>query len=186
MPPAPQLGDLSVEVLLAALASTRPLPLALERELRRRQRARDEKVGIDLNPLHRFDDSGLLLQRARHLSLALWRLQERLSRPATSIDTLQWRLQGPIGPLAIADGLVRAALNQEPLPGEPHFLLAELALTIAAVDWDHSAAGVDRRKVRTLVKGVVNSIAERVGELGAAPDPALETYVRDALKEARR
>ena len=85
--------------------------------------------------LRRFDDSALLLQRARHLSLALWRLQERLRPADASIDALHWRLHGPIGPLAIADGLVRAALEDETLPGEAHFLLAELALTVAAVDW---------------------------------------------------
>ena len=81
LPPPAELADLPVDVLLAALASTRPLPVALEHELRRRQRAGDDGRRIELDPLRRFDDSGLLLQRTRHLSLALWRLQERLSRP---------------------------------------------------------------------------------------------------------
>lgn len=185
LPAPPEFNEISVDVLLAALASTRPLPIALERELRRKQRAVDEGFTLVLDPLQRFDDSGLLLQRARHLSLALWRLQERLSRPATSLDTLEWRLRGPVGPIAIADGLGRAAADQKTLPGEAHFRLAELALTIASVEWDQVAPGADRTKVRALVKEAVEAIAARLGELDAAPDPALDKYARDALKKAR-
>jgi len=186
LPPPPLFDEISVEVLLAALASTRPLPVALERELRRKQRAAVEGVAVVLDPLQRFDGSGLLLQRARHMSLALWRLQERLSRPAKSLDTIQWRLNGPVGPIAIADGLARAAADQKALPGETHFLLAELALTIAAVEWDQVAPGIERGKVRAMVTAVIDSIDERLGELPAAPDPSLDSYARDALKKARR
>lgn len=186
LPPPAELAELPVDVLLAALASTRPLPIALEHELRRRQRTTDDGVGIDLDPLRRFDDSGLLLHRARHLSLALWRLQERLNRPTTSIDAIQWRLNGALGPLAIADGLVLAALKQETLPGEAHFLLAELALTIAAVDWRSVASDIGFKRVQPLVADILKAIEDRRKALPTAPDPALENYVRDALEAARQ
>ncbi len=75
-----------------ALASTRPLPVALEHELRRRERLDKTSAYMELDPLRRFDDSGLLLQRVRQTSLALWRLQGRLGRPTTSLDALHWRL----------------------------------------------------------------------------------------------
>ncbi len=140
----------------------------------------------ELDPLRRFDDSGLLLQRTRHLSLALWRLQDRLGRPATSLDALHWRLHGAFGPLAIAEGLVRAAEEQRTIPGEAHFLLAELALTVAGVDWSHVAAGIDLKAARTLVADVLAAIEDRRVALPPAPDPALDAYVRDALEEARR
>jgi hypothetical protein len=186
LPPPADLADLPVDVLLSALASTRPLPVALEHELRRRQRATDDGQRIEVDPLRRFDSSGLLLQRARHLSLALWRLQERLSRPTTSIDALHWRLEGALGPLAIADGLVQAALKHETLPGEAHFLLAELALTVAAVDWDRVASSIGREQVRHLVATTLSAIEDRRMALPPAPDPTLDGYVRDALKAARR
>ncbi|OBJ87751.1 hypothetical protein A9W97_17405 [Mycobacterium gordonae] len=186
LPPPAELAELKFDVLLAALASTRPLPVALELELRRRQRAADEGLHIELDPLHRFDDSGLLLQRARHFSLALWRLQERLGRPATNIDAVHWRLEGALGPIAIADGLVQAAQMRETLPGEAHFLLAELALTVAAVDWSCVANSVDIEQVRTLVAQALSAIEDRRSTLPPAPDPTLDNYIRDALKAARR
>jgi hypothetical protein len=186
LPPPAELAELPVDVLLAALASTRPLPIALEQELRRRERLDGTADHVDLDPLRRFDDSGLLLQRARHLSLALWRLQDRLSRPTTSLDALQWRLRGAFGPVAIADGLVVAASTDRALPGEAHFLLAELALTIAAVDWPAVAGGIDDRQVRKLVSDVLSQLEDRRMQLPPAPDPSLDRYARDALKSAQR
>ena len=186
LPLPAELAELPVDLLLAALASTRPLPVAVEHELRRRERTNSEGGRIELDPLRRYDDSGLLLQRARHLSLALWRLQLRLGRPATSLDALHWRLNGVFGPLAIADGLVSATLEQQTLPGEAQFLLAELALTIHAVDWSRVAVGIDIKSVRRLVAAVLAAIEERYKALPPAPDAALGTYVRDALEAAQR
>lgn len=174
-----------MEILLAALASTRPLPVALEHELRRQERVGESASALELDPLRRFDDTGLLLQRARHISLALWRLQERLSRPTTSVDALHWRLHGAFGPLAIADGLVIAARDQQSLPGEAQFLLAELALTIAAVDWRKATPEISPQRVGELVSDVLTSLEERRKDLPPASDAALDRYVRDALEAAR-
>lgn len=185
LPPPAELAELPVDVLLAALASTRPLPVALEHELRRRDRvAVDGRV--DLDPLRRFDDSTLLLHRVRHVSLALWRLQERLARSATSIDALHWRFYGAVSPLAIADGLVKAAQDERAIPGEAHFLLAELALAVASVDWTQVGGDVDPSELRELVRGVFAALAERFADLPPAPDPTLNDYVSDALQAARR
>lgn len=186
LPPPAELAGLPVDVLLAALASTRPLPVALEHELRRRERSGQDGNRVELDPLRRFDDSRLLLQRTRHLSLALKRLQERLGRPAMGLDALHWRLHGAFGPLAIADGLVRAVQGQQTIPGEAHFLLAELALTVAWVDWAHVGVGIDSEAVRALVEDVLAAIDERRRALQPAPDDALETYVREALEAAQR
>jgi len=186
LPPPAELAELSVDVLLAALASTRPLPLALEHELRRREPRSTDGRPVDLDPLRRFDDSGLLLQRVRHLSLALWRLQDRLGRPVTSLDALHWRLHGPFGPLAIADGLVAATEHQQALPGEAHFLLAELALTIDAVDWAKVMVGVDKRKARKLVAEALAGLEQRRQNLPPTSDDALDAYAHDAIEKARR
>ena len=177
LPPPAELAELPVDLLLAALASTLPLPVALEQELRRRERVESSADHIDLDPLHRFDDSGLLLQRARRWSLALWRLQDRLSRPTTSLDALHWRLHGAFGPIAIGNGLLIAASADRALPGEAHFLLAELALTVAAVDWQTVAVGIEPRQVRELVSEVLAHLEDRRELLPPAPDPALDRYV---------
>jgi hypothetical protein len=186
LPPPADLAQLPVEVLLAALASSRPLPVALEQELRRRQRTGADSYRAELDPLRRFDDSRMLLQRTRQLSLALWRLQDRLGRPAGSLDALHWRLHGAFGPLAITEGLVRAAEAEQTIPGEAHFLLAELALTVAAVDWASVTTGLDSMAAKGLIADVFAAIETRRAALPPAPDPALDSYAREALEEARR
>jgi hypothetical protein len=184
LPPPSELSDLPVDILLAALASTRPLPVALEQELRRHATTTERRDELD--PLRRFDDSGLLLQRARHLSLALWRLQERLGRPASNLDALHWRLHGPFGPLAIGDGLLDLASADKALPGEAHFLLAELALTVANVDWTRVANDIDDHHVQGLVADVLADLDERRRRVPAAPDKSIDAYLDRAFVEARR
>jgi len=186
LPPPAALAELPVHVLLAALASSRPLPLAVEHELRLRHHGGRDGNRDELDPLRRFDDSGLLLQRVRHLSRALERLQVQLARPVTSLDALHWRLHGPFGPLAIADGLVVAAENQQTLPGEAHFLLAELALTIDMVDWGEVTAGVNKKKARKLISEALTGIEKRRQTLPPAVDQALDAYARDAIGKALR
>jgi hypothetical protein len=185
LPPPEELRNLPVALLLEALASTRPLPEAVERELRRLERT-DTDGRTELDPLKRFDDRALLLHRTRRVSLALWRLEERLQRPATSLDALQWRLHGPFGPVAIANGLLAAAEAGELLPGEPQFLIAELALSVAAVDWRSAAPPLPPQQVAGAVSAAIDAIDERRSELGAAGDDAIERYVADALEAARR
>jgi hypothetical protein len=185
LPPPEELRNLPVELLLDALSSTRPLPIAFEQELRRRERGDGDGDGrTELDPLKRFNDRGLLLQRTRRVSLALWRLQERLERRTSSIDALQWRLNGPFGPVAIADGLLAA--SAELVPGEPQFLLAELALTVAAVDWASVAPSVPKAVVRAAVDSALAAIDDRRAALNRAEDPAVERYVTDAMQAARR
>ena len=186
LPPPDGFADVTVEQILAALASTRPLPFALERELRRKEKLQSGESPIDLDPLHRYDDSALLLQRTRRLSLALWRLQERLGRPATNLDAIHWRLHGTLGPLAIADGLVRSIDDGKTLPGEAQFILAELALTVSSVDWASVVSGGDYKAVRKIVDQVVRAIDKRRSELPPITDTGLGNYVRDALAEAKK
>jgi hypothetical protein len=99
---------------------------------------------------------------------------------------LHWRLHGAFGPLAIADGLVKAAQHEQTIAGEANFLLAELALTIAAVDWRGVTADIDPEQLRGLVAEVLAAIDERRKNLPPADDNSLNDYVRDALEVARR
>jgi hypothetical protein len=186
LPAPPALADVPVGVLLAALASTRPLPVALEAELRKQEHQRALGGEIDLDPLKAFDDSGLLIRRVRNLSVALWRLHDRLGRPATSLDAVKWRLHGAIGPIALADGIVAATLDNQWMPTEAHFMLGELALTVGSVDWNVVAHNLDAADVAACVADVIAQLDERCRRLPSHDDPAIEQYVTAAFAEAGR
>ena len=51
LPPPAELAELPVEILLAALASSRPLPVALEHELRRREGRENRGPDCEVDPL---------------------------------------------------------------------------------------------------------------------------------------
>lgn len=183
LPPPKELAELPVEVLISALAASRPLPAAIEYELRRRAKTTQNSTDSDLDPLKRFDSSHLLLQRTRELSFALWRLEQRLARPFTSIEVLRWRLHGALGPIAIADGVLAAAQQGRSLPGEGHFLMAELALLLSAVDWKACAPGLDASLVSDVVAEVVSRLRTAFLALPPAEDASLRAYVEEAFAE---
>lgn len=186
LPPPADLRDLPVDVLLNVLASTRPLRIALEVELRRHQKG---LAGHDdeLNPLKRFDSSGLLLHRVKHASAAFWGLQRRLARPLGSLDSLEWRLGGIIGPRVIAAGLVAKVGRGQLRPAEAAFLLGELALTLARVDWVGITRGVQTTEVRRRVRDVLTELSGQAASLNIDTDASIDglaAYLRDVFNES--
>jgi hypothetical protein len=181
LPPPAELRHLPVNALLRALASTRPLHEALSQALRTgdSRPKRDE-----LDPLRRFSETGQLLRRAKQVSLALAGLRERLERPAASEEALTWRVFGPFGPVAIANGLIEEARRGGAVTGETSFLLAELALTLRRVNWQRSGSLLQggtrtgRRHARRAL-AELRALREDVDE-----DPRLAAYVDQAFAKA--
>ena len=52
-------------------------------------------------------------------------------------DGFEWRLSGPVGPIALS----KAFVDEAQQPGEAAFFLAELALSLGRVRTDRAAAG---------------------------------------------
>ena len=183
LPPPEELRNLPVEALIRALASTRPLPEAVADAIRRDQQTKEKTAASELDPLRRYSQTGRLLQRARQVAFALSGLQRRLEKPTSNLDALVWRLEGPFGPKALGEGLVREAEAGVLLPGELDFLLAEIALTVKRVNWPAVAMGAASEKVVDLVQGVIRSLGDFRQRVGLAPQ--LGDYVEAAFREAR-
>jgi hypothetical protein len=186
LPPPAELRTLSVELLLRVLASTRPLHEAMSSELERQERIRRGELQPDLDPLKRYSSVGQLLGRARRVSAALEGMRRRLELPVASLETLRWRLFGPIGPQAIARLLLREVDSGEGtyVRGEQAFILAELALTLDRVEWTSTLRYVDarqgRKEVRKLIAGLVQTRAD------FPADPSLSRYVDEAFAKVSR
>src|SRR4051794_26515406 len=135
---------------MEVLASSRPIHEAVVLLLRRTEKEHGS-ARPELDPLRRYSETGQLLNRARRVSAALAGLQRRLERPAASEEALDWRLDGPLGPVAIARKLVAEQSDERNVPGEAGFVLAELALTLSRVDWGSTASivGIDIVEAKT-------------------------------------
>lgn len=185
LPPVTELRDLPAEVLLNILASTRPLHRAVAHELRRQAGEGGPTPGSGevLDALKRFDNSRLLLQRTRHVSAALWGLEQRLARPAVSLEALEWRLSGAVGPNALAERLIAEADEKRLLPGEARFIIAELALTVSRVDWPIVGRQLERTAVERLVHATLARLRDLAAKLDGSGLGALDDYVDEAFAE---
>lgn len=184
--PAPaELRALPVQALLRALASVRPLHEGVFEAIERHERSRAGAVD-ELDPLKRFSPSGQLLHRTREMSAALAGLRERVERPAATLDTFHWRLEGPFGPLAIAEKLIEERRENRSVDGEEAFMLAEIALTLAGVDVKKASrfAPDQLGAMRRALRDTVRHLDTRCKTLPCAP--GLDAYVRDAFARAAR
>jgi hypothetical protein len=179
--PAPEvLRDLTLDSLVDILGSTRPLHLAVAHVLKKR--ARQQSTDIELDPHRRVNTETFLLRRTRRVALALERLRERLERPAFSVDALDWRLKGPVGPLALATAFRRDARTSS----EARFFLAELGLTLGRVRVDRVAEGGLSSKIISERIGIlIDEVENLASSLDGTDSPVIEGYVRDAFEAAR-
>lgn len=186
LPPPLELRSLPVELLLRVLASSRPIYESMAVEIERREAVRSGNLPPELDPLKRYSNVGQLLGRARRVSAALEGLRNRLEQPVGSLDTLRWRLFGPVGPKAIAEGLLREAEDPSAglVSGESSFILAELALTLKRVDWSSTFRLIDARAARAEVRQLKTDLGELRARFPAAR--ALEDYLDEAFAEAAR
>jgi hypothetical protein len=180
-----ELRTLPVDVLLRALASVRPLHEAVAKELEREERG--QQLGTsELDALKRFSPTGQLLYRTRELSEALAGLRARLERPAATMDTFVWRIEGPFGPVAIAEKLIEERRAGREVEGESAFMLAEVALTLSRVDLNQTSrfAPGQRPRMREVMQKAVEQLKTLSKDLSSAPN--LDGYVNDAFAKASR
>jgi len=173
LPPPHELHNLSLDELLEVLSSSRPLHQIIAAMLTRRTESTEDHRGID-DPLLKVDSSQFLLQRMRRVSRALEGLRARLSRPISTRDALDWRLDGPVGPLALARQLLAA---------EQHaagFMIAEIATLLR--DTPITTTGeLQTEEIRIKIRSVLVELRQLAE---AAPAPAnLARYVDQTFME---
>jgi hypothetical protein len=175
--PAPdQLNNLSLDLLMEILTSARPLHEAIRRNLSRNGGGKGE---VDLDPHKRVDTSGFLLQRTRRFSWALIGLRSRLERPAPTKESLDWRINVPVGVMAIAQALAREAKSKDELT----FLLAELALELLRTRPQATHGSLSRIEVRSRLRDVAKELAVRFSVPQEHKYGSLSRYLKSVVKQ---
>jgi hypothetical protein len=136
---------------------------------------------IQIDPHKRINTETFLLRRTRRVAVALERLRQRLERPVMNVEAFDWRLRGPVGPMAIAAAFRREALSEE----ESLFFLAELALTLSRVSVRKAAqGGLSQQQLRERLRETVAEIEELASPLFGPGDSAVRRYVKEAFRKA--
>lgn len=187
LPLGPGLSDLHSSQFLDALATGKSLAQVLREKLERdaQATAAGEQSGIVTDPLKRFDSRSTLLRRGRALATALTALERRLARPVTTLDALEARLLGPLGPRFVASKVVAEYFDgAQPRP-DTMFTLAEIALSVARVPWDETLQHIDRAEGVRHVEETLDHLDSLRAQLGGEPAD-LAGYATRAIKEAQR
>lgn len=178
LPPPEELRNLKLEELIEILSSTRPLHVAAAHVLRKR--AKHTAVDLQFDP-HKRINTETLLRRTKRVAVALERLRQRLERPVMNVEALDWRLRGPVGPMAIAAAFRREAATEE----ESLFFLAELALTLGRVRVEEVArGGLSPSQIEMRLRTSISEVEELASPLFGSADSTIGGYAREAFKKA--
>jgi hypothetical protein len=185
LPPGPALLSLRAQHLLKALATGRSLGDILREEQETADTRDSAKSGIKLDPLKRLEVHGSLLRRGRELAASLSAMQRRLERQVITLETLNARLTGPLGPEFVATKVAEAAEAQEQSRPEALFTVAEIALSVGRVNWQHVVEHVDRDIGFASVARTLERLADIRNRIGDEPTD-MAAYADRAIKEARQ
>ena len=103
-----------------------------------------------------------------------------LERPFYSRNSLHWRINGPVGVMALAKAIMKEAKSNE----EKVFLLAEIALDISKVSITSKENSLDEREIKEALKGAVNQLKKLQTSVKASIEANLKSYVSSAMKKA--
>lgn len=185
LPPGPALSSLRAQHLLYALATGRSLAQVLRDELERTAMSGDTMPGINLDPLKRFEVDGSLLRKGRALAASLTAMQRRLDRQVITTDMLSARLGSPLGPEFVATKVVEAFEAGDEPRAEAVFTIAEIALAVARVNWEHVVEHIDRAYGLTLVNETLDRLNALLARIGNGRSD-VASYAGRAIEEARR
>ncbi len=181
LPPVEPLRDLSLEALLQILSSTQPLHRLLkliERTKKKKIDKGDENTIMDA--LQLVDSSGFLLQRTRRVSYALRALRERLQKPVYTSESLNWRLNGPIGVSSLKDAIMKESRSED----EKVFLLAELALELSRVNPTQTEFSLKAKDVKLAIKNLLEGLSIDFSSTNNSSHTAITDYSNKALNKA--
>ncbi len=181
LPPPDELRDLPLDLLIEILASSAPLHRVVMRWRERHEGRRSKGAPIDsnLDAHSRVDDSSFLLKRTRRIAGALIALRRSLERPLNSLDSLNWRLYGPVGVDSVSRAIQLEARSDE----ERVFLLTELVLELSRVNPASVPHGPPQDKIRQKIHDVMLAIQGRINEFVLDDNHAVWRYQRSVLAE---
>jgi hypothetical protein len=183
LPPGPSLSELASFHLIEALA-TGATTTQLVRQLLERATA-GHTGGIISDPLTRFDAHSVLFRRGRKLAAALAGMERRLAEPVATMDTLEARLTGPLGPRFVAEKVVAEYEASGKDRAAALFTLAEVALSVGRVPWAQTMQHIDSGAGLALVAATLERLSLLRLRIGGGNDD-LADYAGRALEEARR
>lgn len=180
LPPPEELKNLPLDVLLSVLSSSKPPHRVISEWLRKQIKTNSEKEDSPLiDPHKRVNTSTFLLQRTRKISYSLTALKEKLEKPIYTIESLHWRVFGPIGVKALYKAILETAKSEE----EKAFLLTETALELANLKPQINKETIRLAEFKKTIKEIIIELKVEINNLNISSDQPLSDYINNAFQE---
>lgn len=154
----------------------------IARLIKKRNSERNKKTYLENDPHKRVNTTAFLIQRTRRVTGALRALRSKLEQPVMTMESLSFRLRGPLGVNALAKAIVKEGRSEE----EKWFLLTELLLELSRVRPQEYPGSLDVNIVKQSILEVRRELESQVRENKARLGKSMEQYVATVLLELRQ
>ena len=186
-PPA-HLKELPLHILLQILTSAKPLHIILKRFFKDLNKPEDDEYEGDqiTDPHKRVDTSGFLLQRTSKISYAYNSIKERLSLPTGTINSLHWKLYGPVGLQALVNAIRNDHMSGGmKIPEERLFFLSELLLELSTIEPKRAPNCLRPKEVKDEIKKFIEVISNQIKSDPDLKRSWIKQYVTRAISSAK-
>lgn len=180
MLPTPEaLKNLPIDVLSNILTSAKPAYLIIKNWQARNKKKGNNDYTQLIDPHKRIVTNNFLLQRTRKYSLAINSIKRKLEQPIYNSETLEWRINGPIGIKAFLNALLTESKSLE----EKLFFMSEILLCLKDLTPIIKNNSISRKSFFNAVNDFIKSeIENKMGILIKSTDNNdIKNYSNDAL-----
>lgn len=181
LPPPEELHNLSLETLIEILTCQGSLRETMRYFLRRQKvnNSDSEPPDDELDPHKRVQTSHHLIPRTRRISRVFAGLQNRLTHPVVTLESLNQRLYGPIGVMAVVRALEKHANSNDELA----FLLSELMLTLKRIDYIEQDGVLSKDRFNACIEQVLSELSEKLVHVSAIASSMIGAYSKKVCRE---
>lgn len=176
LPNPDYLANLSLEEITELLSSNLPLQKAFKKFFQKKKAQKESKINEAIDPHKRANTSGFILQRTRQFSWALSAFKRRLESPVFTEEAFDWRINGPIGILAIKDCLLRPFESAD----EKAFFLAEIISALGSVSPVQSPGSLSKKIINQKIENVIAALRVELEKFSKNLNPTMGKYIAEA------
>lgn len=185
LPSPDELNNLSIEDLMYILSGQGSLHESMRNILKKRLKneSSDCKADTDaiLDPHKSVITNDYLIPRTRRISRVFVALRRRLESPVATIESLEWRLNGPIGLNAVISALEKHASSNNELS----FLMAELVMEINRISYNPTEKSIDKELYNSSINKVLHTIIPKIEKASEGSSSAIKHYCHNVINKVQ-
>lgn len=178
LPTPDYLANLTLEEITELLSTNLPLQRAFKKFFQKKRAQKATKINEMTDPHKRANaiTSGFILQRTRQFSWVLAAFKKRLEAPVFTEEAFDWRINGPIGIVAIKNCLLKPFESAD----EKAFFLAEIINSLKSVRPTQSPGSLPKKIIDQKLEKILNALQSDLDEISQGVNKSIKRYITEA------